>query len=82
MLLYGLELALWVAEQRRALHRLREALEQIAVGAISGAVGTHATNFQAYKKAQAALQVNEDMTFSDQEIDAFLPKELKRGQLA
>lgn len=42
--------------------------------------GSPSTNFEAYKKAQAALKVNEDMTFSDQEIDAFLPKELKREQ--
>jgi hypothetical protein len=34
---------------------------------------------QAYRKAQTALQVNEDMTFTDDEIDAFLPAELKRG---
>ena len=40
---FGLKLALWVAEQRRARQRLLDALEQIAVGAISGAVGTHAT---------------------------------------
>ncbi len=40
---FGLKLALWVAEQRRASQRLSDALEQIAVGAISGAVGTHAT---------------------------------------
>jgi hypothetical protein len=31
------------------------------------------------KKAQEALQKHEDMTFSDAEIGAFLPKELKRG---
>lgn len=37
------------------------------------------TNNWAYKRAQAALQTNEDMTFSDAEIDAFLPKELRRG---
>ncbi len=40
---FGLKLALWVAELRRARQRLQEALAQIAVGAISGAVGTHAT---------------------------------------
>jgi adenylosuccinate lyase len=40
---FGLKLALWVAELRRARQRLHEALAQIAVGAISGAVGTHAT---------------------------------------
>jgi len=36
------------------------------------------TNSKAYKLAQHALQKNEEMTFSDEEIDAFLPKELKR----
>lgn len=42
--------------------------------------GSPSTTYQAYKKAQAALKINEDMTFSDEEIDAFLPKELKREQ--
>lgn len=41
--------------------------------------GSPSTNFKAYKKAQRALQELEDMTFSDAEIDAFLPKELKRA---
>ena len=41
--------------------------------------GAPSTTFKAYKKAQMALQKLEDMTFSDTEIDAFLPKELKRG---
>jgi adenylosuccinate lyase len=40
---FGLKLAMWVDELRRHQHRLDEALAQIAVGAISGAVGTHAT---------------------------------------
>lgn len=42
-------------------------------------VGSPSTTYAAYKKAQEALKRNEDMTFSDQEIDAFLPRELKRG---
>lgn len=37
------------------------------------------TTFAAYRKAQEALQQLEDMTFSDGEIDAFLPQELKKG---
>ncbi len=37
------------------------------------------TNYKAYKKAQDALQKYEDMTFSDKEIDAFLPNELRRS---
>jgi adenylosuccinate lyase len=40
---FGLKLALWYDELRRQQQRLTEALEQIAVGKISGAVGTHAT---------------------------------------
>lgn len=41
--------------------------------------GAPSTTFQAYKKAQEALKKLEDMTFTDIEIDAFLPKELRRG---
>lgn len=41
--------------------------------------GSPSTTYAAYKKAQEALKRNEDMTFSDQEIDAFLPRELKRS---
>ena len=41
--------------------------------------GAPTTTYQAYKKAQEALKKLEDMTFSDEEIDAFLPKELNKG---
>jgi len=41
--------------------------------------GSPSTTFEAYKKAQNALKTQEDMTFSDEEIDAFLPNELKRS---
>jgi hypothetical protein len=40
--------------------------------------GAPSTTHQAYKKAQEALKRLEDMTFSDAEINAFLPKELKK----
>ena len=40
--------------------------------------GAPSTNYKAYVEAQKALQELEDMTFNDNEIDAFLPKELKR----
>jgi len=42
--------------------------------------GAPSTMPKAYTAAQQALQKLEDMTFSDAEIDAFLPKELKRGK--
>ncbi len=40
---FGLKLALWVEEMRRNARRLQEARRTIAVGKISGAVGTYAT---------------------------------------
>jgi adenylosuccinate lyase len=40
---FGFKLALWVEEMRRNLQRLSEATRAIAVGKISGAVGTYAT---------------------------------------
>lgn len=40
--------------------------------------GAPSTTFKAYKKAQEALQRLEDLTFSDCEIDAFLPAALKK----
>ncbi|HEV2236936.1 MAG TPA: adenylosuccinate lyase [Ktedonobacterales bacterium] len=40
---FGFKLLLWVDELRRARQRLDAAMDDIAVGAVSGAVGTHAT---------------------------------------
>jgi adenylosuccinate lyase len=40
---FGFKLALWTEEMRRNLQRLAEAKKVIAVGKISGAVGTYAT---------------------------------------
>jgi adenylosuccinate lyase len=40
---FGLKLAVWVEEMRRNLHRLTQARQAVAVGKISGAVGTYAT---------------------------------------
>jgi adenylosuccinate lyase len=40
---FGLKLAIWVEEMKRDLQRLEEARAVIAVGKISGAVGTYAT---------------------------------------
>ena len=41
--------------------------------------GSPSTTDKAYRKAQEALKHLEDMTFSDAEIDAFLPRVLKKG---
>jgi|SRR3990172_3659096 len=37
------------------------------------------TTSLAYKKAQQALKINEEMTFTDNEIDSFLPASLKKN---
>ena len=42
--------------------------------------GAPSTNFEAYQKAQTALQNMEEMTFSNAEIDKFLPNELRRNK--
>ena len=40
--------------------------------------GAPSTTYQAYRKAQEALQQSEEMTFSDEEIDALIPRELRK----
>ncbi len=40
---FGLKLALWIEEMKRNRYRLAEATKMVAVGKISGAVGTYAT---------------------------------------
>lgn len=40
--------------------------------------GAPSTTYDAYRKAQQALQQLEDMTFSDKEIDSFLPREMRK----
>lgn len=60
-----------IDEIRLQRNQLTEDLHTIYTGAPS-------TNYKAYVEAQKALKKLEDMTFSDNEIDAFLPKELKR----
>lgn len=43
--------------------------------------GAPSTTYDAYKKAQQALKRSEEMTFSDKEIDAFLPHQLRKTGL-
>jgi SMODS and SLOG-associating 2TM effector domain family 4 len=64
---------------RKSLDALQEDRDKLLTELHSVYAGSPSTTYQAYKKAQEALKRNEDMTFSDEEIDAFLPKELKRS---
>ena len=57
---FGLKLAIWYDELRRHEQRLKEALKQVTVGKISGAVGTHASippQIEEYVCAQMGLGV-------------------------
>ena len=55
---FGLKLALWIEEMRRQERRLAEAQKAIAVGKISGAVGTYATlSPEVEEKACAKLKL-------------------------
>jgi len=63
----------------KPLESLQEERDALVEELHSVYTGAPSTTFQAYKKAQEALKHNEDMTFSDAEIDAFLPNDLKRG---
>jgi hypothetical protein len=53
----------------------RDELQKRLLNVYSGSPRTY---FRAYKEASKALKLNEELTFSDQEIDAFLPKELRK----
>ncbi len=56
---FGMKLALWVEEMRRNLQRLTEAKKTIAVGKMSGAVGTYATvSPEVERKACQKLKLN------------------------
>lgn len=64
--------------QSKPLDELLLKRDQLAEELHTIYAGAPSTNFKAYTMAQKALKELEDMTFSDEEIDAFLPKELKR----
>ena len=74
-----LSLLVDIAMKERPLETLQEQRDHLIEELHKVYSGAPSTTFKAYKKAQKALKTLEDMTFSDSEIDAFLPKELKRG---
>jgi hypothetical protein len=74
-----LSLLVDIAMKERPLETLQEQRDHLIEELHTVYSGAPSTTFKAYKKAQKALKTLEDMTFSDSEIDAFLPKELKRG---
>lgn len=73
-----LSLLVDIAAAERPFEALAEDRDELLEQLHSVYGGAPGTWFAAYKKAQEALQKLEDMTFSDAEVDAFLPRELKR----
>jgi hypothetical protein len=71
-----------IAMKERPLESLQDQRDRLLDDLHAIYSGAPSTNFEGYRRAQQALQQLEDMTFSDAEIDAFLPKELKRSQPA
>lgn len=69
-----------IAMKEKPLETLQQQRDQLIEQLHAAYAAAPSTNSKAYKQAQEALQKNEDMTFSDEEIDAFLPKELKRAR--
>jgi len=63
----------------RTLLAIRERRDELLEQLHGVYIGSPSTTFKAYRKAQEALQTSEDMTFSKEEIDAFLPDELRRS---
>lgn len=63
-------------EDVAGLRQQRDKLQQTLAAIYKGAPHTDGT---AYSDAQIALKQNEEYTFSDEEIDAFLPIALRKG---
>lgn len=68
-----------LAMGHKPLDALQEERDILIQSLHAAYTGSPSTTHEAYKKAQVALKQSEDMTFSEAEIDAFLPKELKRN---
>lgn len=73
-----LSLLVDIAMREKPIEALQDARDRLLQDLHAVYSGAPSTNFDAYTKAQKALQQLQNMTFTDQEIDAFLPAELKR----
>ena len=61
----------------KPLEVLQQERDTLADNLHSVYLAAPSTNSKAYAKAQEALQLNEEMTFSDKELDAILPTRLR-----
>ena len=63
----------------KSLSKIQEERDELLDALHSIYAGSPSTTFEAYRKAQDALQTKEDLTFTSEEIDQFLPNELRRS---
>ena len=68
-----------LASGNKPIDALQEERDKLVTELHAVYTGSPSTNYKGYKKAQEALKKYEDMTFSIEEIDVFLPAELKRS---
>lgn len=61
-----------------SVENCRKDRDQLLAELHTAYAGAPSTNYKAYQKAQEALTKSEEMTFTDQELDEFLPASLKR----
>lgn len=73
-----LSLLVDIAMREKPLESLQQERDELVKQLHTIYAGAPSTTYKGYRSAQHALQRMEDMTFSDDEIDALLPKELKR----
>ena len=77
-----LSLLVDIAMREKPIEALQQQRDQLVEQLHTIYSGAPSTTFRAYRRAQQALQNLEDMTFTDAEIDAFLPTDLKREHTA
>lgn len=68
-----------LATSSKAEEEVRAERDRLVVALHAVYAGSPSTTYAAYRRAQESLKHNEEMTFSDEEIDAFLPKQLRSG---
>lgn len=67
-----------IISKQTSLEEVREKREKLQKDLVTIYEKAPRTTLKAYKQAQKALKVNEELTFTDDEIDLFLPDILKK----
>lgn len=71
-----------IRAERATVQEVAERRDALQEKLFSSYKGAPRTISEAYTLASKALKVNEELTFSDEEIDKFLPKELRKNATA